>query len=181
MATITTERPRARKLPQDQLRMPDWRAAGWTGIAGGGLFLALELLLLPRTNGIPAGDFVNMVAAIVLGPSALSEPAGGPFYNGVMAMAIHFSISLVYLHLLSIICYRRSLSSSCAIGLGFGIALYLLNFHVFTALFPWFVEARGASSLAANAAFGLFSAWLYKNLERSEPLIGDPSRLSLRP
>lgn len=172
MATIT--KTRARKLTrEDRLRMPDWGAAGWAGIAGGGLFLALELLLLPRTNAIEPWEFIRMVAAIVLGPSALTVLEGQEFFAFVMAMTLHFSLSLVYMHLVSIATYRRTRAQACGFGLLFGIGLYLVNFHAFTGLFPWFVAARGWASLLSNAAFGLFSAWLYKTLETREPLIED--------
>ena len=183
MATITTTRsqPQTRRAPAGRrapaLRMPDWGAAGWAALAAGTLFMVLELGLLPWSKGGNAWVPVRMVAAIVYGshilPPAPYFPFGGQPDTGMfyVAVAMHYSLSLIYLRLLSFAIFKLDRWTSLAAGAVFGLVLYGLNFYVFTHAFPWFVAARGWVSVFANLAFGVVGAALYKFLEREEPLM----------
>jgi hypothetical protein len=159
------------------LRMPDWGAAGWAGLIAGAAFMAYELLLLPAVLGGNAWVPTRMVAAIVFGAQVLppapyfaapTSPSSGVF---LMALALHFSLSLAYARALSLFLYRLSTPRAVAAGAVCGLGLYFLNFHAFTAFFPWFAEARGLVTLAGNVLFGVCAAALYKAFETREPLI----------
>jgi hypothetical protein len=54
------------------------------------------------------------------------------------------------------------------LGLLCGVLLYVVNFHVLTALFPWFTVERDAATHLANALFGGLAAYVYKTLERRD-------------
>lgn len=54
--------------------------------------------------------------------------------------------------------------AAVAIGIGFGLTLYVVNFYGFTALFPWFAMARNWVSIVSHAVFGLAAAWAYEVL-----------------
>lgn len=51
--------------------------------------------------------------------------------------------------------------NALAVGAGYGLALYLVNFYLFTAVFPWFAMARNWVSVFAHIVFGLVAAWVY--------------------
>ena len=61
---------------------------------------------------------------------------------------------------------------SLAIGGGFGLLLYFLNFHVLTPVVPWFAEMRGWSTLIGHLVFGMAAALLYLMLARPPSLRG---------
>ena len=48
----------------------------------------------------------------------------------------------------------------------FGAALYVLNFHGMSSLFPWMTELRGWASLIGHLVFGMTVALTYPALER---------------
>lgn len=75
-------------------------------------------------------------------------PPPGSFDLGIVlvALIVHFILSVVYAVILAWIVHRWSLALLA--GAAFGLLLYLVNFYVFTGIFPWFSNAR-------NWVFGL--------------------------
>lgn len=144
---------------------PHWRAAVWSGVIAGLVFLVLELLLMAFT-GVSIWAPVNMIGAIMLGEEVLS-----PAFNFVAllaALVAHFVLAIVFGLILSYIVYRLEEWAGIAVGAVFGLLLYWINFYGFTAAFPWFAEARGGISLFAHLIFGIVAAWSYKELAKRE-------------
>ena len=52
------------------------------------------------------------------------------------------------------------------IGVVFGSALYLFNFHAMAAFFPWMADLRGWSTFIGHLVFGLTVVLAYPWLER---------------
>ncbi|NIQ57527.1 MAG: hypothetical protein GWN71_30280 [Gammaproteobacteria bacterium] len=105
----------------------------------------------------------------MLGREALPPPATFDFGVFVVALVAHFALSIVYAVILAWIVHRWRLGPALAAGAGYGLLLYLVNFYGFTAVFPWFAEARNAVSVFVHLVFGLVAALAYKALERTEP------------
>lgn len=108
----------------------------------------------------------RMIAAIVLGESALPPPA--TFSAGIVAIAmlVHFALSIVYTLIASLLIYRWSSGAAVSVGLLYGLALYVVNFYGFTEVFPWFAMARNWVSIFAHLVFGVVTAWSYKGLSK---------------
>lgn len=127
------------------------------GLAAG----ALALFLL-QFAGVMIYDespwkLLRMVAALARGPAAL-EPED-EFDAGLVALGalLFFALSVLYaLALAALVAEAPGLAP--AIGIAFGLALYVANFHGFTALFPWFVPYRTADTLLVHALFGFAAA-----------------------
>src|SRR5229473_2501434 len=153
-------------------RMPDWRAAALAGVIAGVVFLVLEVVLMTLMTGASPWASPRMIAAIILGRSALQSPA--TFAVGVMiaALVVHFVLAIVFALILSLIMAPFSFDSSLAmaslVGAVFGLAIYLINFYGMTQFFPWFAEARNWVSVFAHLVFGVLAADTYMRLERKE-------------
>jgi hypothetical protein len=134
------------------------------GLIAGTVFLVLELIMVPAFLGMPAWAPVRMIAAIAMGRDVLPPPA--TFDAGILAVAVlvHFALSLVYAFVFAVIALGRAAGTASLIGAAFGLALYLLNFYVFTAVFPWFVDARNWVSIAAHVVYGLVLGWSHTSL-----------------
>jgi hypothetical protein len=78
------------------------------------------------------------------------------------ATAVHGALSLAYTALLAPLAERGSAGRAAAAGAAFGIALYAINLHALTALFPWFVAARGWITVVAHVAFGIAGALTWR-------------------
>jgi hypothetical protein len=100
----------------------------------------------------------RLAAALVLGPSVLPPPASFDLVVMAVATAVHFALSLAYVALLVPFVDARSLRRTVVVGAAFGLALYVVNLHGFTLLFPWFAPARGWITAAAHVAFGVTGA-----------------------
>src|SRR5689334_9626991 len=100
----------------------------------------------------------RLAAALVMGTSALK--AADTFDARVMIVAavVHFALSIAFATALSPWLARGSTTRAIARGAVFGVALYVLNLHVMTLVFPWFDVSRGAITLAAHVAFGVSAA-----------------------
>ena len=149
-----------------------WRAMIWAGIMAGIVSTLIEILLwLIFTDDFPAILYrdARLTAAMVLGSSVLSPSA--TFDGGVMLIAtlIHFMISITCAVLLALLTARLDTIPAPLVGIGFGVALYVVNLYGFTAIFPWFVQARGWITLIAHGVFGLTAITVYRWLIFSAP------------
>ncbi len=151
-------------VTQSHTRTIDWKAAIWAGVISGAVFMMLEMIMVPVfLDGSPWGP-PRMIAAIVMGEGVLPPPA--TFDAGILmvAMIVHFALSIFYAIILAFIMSRTDLGVALAIGGAFGLALYLINFYGMTAVFPWFAMARNWVSIFAHVMFGVVAAWAYKAL-----------------
>lgn len=155
MATATTT----------QRRGVDWSAAVWAGIIAGAVFLVLEMLMVPVfLDGSPWGP-PRMIAAMVMGGDVLPPPATFDFTILMVAMVVHFILSILFALVLALIVHRWTMGPAVLVGGAYGLALYLVNFYVLTAVFPWFANARNWVSIFAHIVFGAVAAWAYKAIE----------------
>lgn len=134
------------------------------GVAAG-VSATLVQLLLWAVSGDDALALLQrdarLTAALVLGRAVLPPAAGADAVILLAATLVHFALSLLYAALLAPLAGRLSPVPSLLVGAGFGGALYAINLHGFTWLFPWFVESRGWETLAAHLAFGLTVMGVY--------------------
>lgn len=145
-------------------RTLDWRAAAWAGVIAGAVFMMLEMIMVPAFLGGSAWAPPRMMAAIVLGPDVLPPPATFNLGIFVTALVVHFTLSVVFAGVLAWIVDGWSPATAVIVGVVYGLALYMINFYGFTALFPWFAEARNWVSVFTHAVFGLTAGWAYKEL-----------------
>lgn len=159
--------PNAQVRSRFVARAPDWRAAIFAGLAAGAVEELAAMILLPIFAGGGPLGLAHMTAAILLGPEVLPPPTN--FVRVILAaLVIHFLLAVIYAVALAWIIERWSLPSRAALlaGAGFGLALYIVNYHGFTIWFPWFAEARGAVAGLIHILFGILVAWFYVSLAR---------------
>ncbi len=144
----------------------DWKSGVWSGLIAGLVFLALELILVPLLQGGSPWGPPRMIAAIGLGKEVLPPPATFDLGIIFVAMLIHFALAIVYGLILALIIHRLSMGTAIVAGAVFGLALYVINFYGFTALFPWFAMARGGLSIFVHLVFGVVAAWVYKAMQK---------------
>lgn len=141
------------------------KAAVWSGLIAGAVFLMVEMALLALLGQSPWGP-PRMMAAMVLGQDVLPPPATFDIAIVAVAMAVHFPLSVVYGILFAFVGERLSLWPAAIVGGLFGLAIYLANFYGFTAWFPWFEMARGMGSIVGHILFGAVLGFAYKGLAR---------------
>jgi hypothetical protein len=112
----------------------------------------------------------RMIAAMAMGKSVLPPPA--TFELGIMmvAMMIHFVLSILLGVILgwAISRWRMSLVTAVIAGVVFGLLVYFVDFYLMTAIFPWFAMARGGISIFAHAMFGLVLGWTYHAMAKPD-------------
>jgi hypothetical protein len=158
-------------------RKLDLKAAIWTGIIAGAVFMALEMALVMLVMGESPWAPPRMIAAIGMGDGVLPPPATFDPTIFAVAMAIHFVLAIALALVLGWGISRFDLSTVAAVVTGtvFGLAVYVVNFYGFTAVFPWFAMARGPVGIFAHAVFGAVAGGVYHVLEAkfAKPL-GEP-------
>lgn len=140
--------------------------AVWAGIISGLIFMMLEMIMVPMfLDGSPWGP-PRMIAAIILGEGVLPPPATFDFGVFMTAIVLHLILSIIYAILLALFIsgLKTSFWMSILIGAVFGYLLYLVNFYLFTGVFPWFANARNWVSVFAHISFGIAAAWSYVGL-----------------
>ncbi len=147
----------------------DWKAALWSGLISGLIFLVLEMVMVPLFLGGSPWAPPRMIGAIALGQGVLPNPPPPPTFDAgvvAVAMAIHFMLSAVFGVLVAFAVRRLSLGAALAVGAVVGVVLYLVNFYLFTGVFPWFAMARNWVSVFTHISFGVGAAWAYLGLTR---------------
>jgi hypothetical protein len=163
MQTIFNERHAPAMLSQT-----DWKAAAWSGLIAGIVFVIAEMTLVWLVMGMSPWAPPQMMAAMLLGKDVLPPPAEFSMPVMAAAMAVHLPLSIIYGLILGWMVHRLQMGTALLAGAAFGlIAVYFVNFYfIAPALFPWFVEARNWISIAAHVLFGMVAAGAYVALRR---------------
>lgn len=133
-------------------------AAAAGGIAAGIVSTLVQIgLWLLFTDAFPAILWrdARLTAALVLGPGVPTPGTAADWPLMATATLVHFGLSLVYGAVMAVLTRPLAGFRLAAAGALLGLALYAINLHGFTLLFPWFEPARGWITVAAHLAFGV--------------------------
>lgn len=140
------------------LAVPGSRVSGkavvWAGLVSGVVFLGFEMIMMPVLMGASPWAPLRMIAAITQGASVLTPIDTFDIGAALAAGVVHFALSLAYALLFAFIGKGHSIATDASVGAVFGLALYLVNFHLLVAFFPWFAELRGWASMAGHLVYG---------------------------
>ena len=142
------------------------KAALWAAIIAGAVFMMLEMVMVPVFMGGSPWGPPRMIAAIGMGKGVLPPPA--TFDAGIMmvAMLIHFVLSVILAFLFAFIARGRTVGMVTMIGAAFGLVVYLVNFYGMTAVFPWFAMGRGWIGIFAHVMYGAVRGLVYASIAR---------------
>lgn len=146
----------------------DWRAAFWAGIIAGAVFMLAQMVLLALVIGGSPWVVLRRVAAIVLGESVLPPPATFDLTIFLVALLLHFFLSVIYALILAFIIHRWGLIVGIVGGALFGLALYVVNYFTFSIFFPWFFPVRSWIDVFSHVLFGAVAGGVYEALEVEE-------------
>ncbi|HSV36943.1 MAG TPA: hypothetical protein VLI46_15380 [Ramlibacter sp.] len=153
-------------------RATDWTAAAVSGFAAGAVLMVLDLAWSTLFN--PEGPWrtSHMIAPIFTGQGSIPT-SGFHFSLGVVtiALATHYVLGIIFGLVIAALLVQFKLDSSPGMamvaGASMGLALYLINFELLVAFFPWLVAMRGVATIAAHVVFGIVAALLYCRLKRT--------------
>ena len=144
----------------------NWSAAIWASVIAGLVFAVLETILAPVARGASPWMPYHFIAAIGLGPSALTPLDTFDLKIVGVAVAIHMALAVLYGVILALIIERMDTAWAIVVGGIYGLALYFINFYGFTRVFPWWADARGAVSIITHIVQSGLMAWIYKAMDR---------------
>ncbi|AKU13270.1 hypothetical protein AzCIB_3377 [Azoarcus sp. CIB] len=161
---------------------PSALAAACAGIIAGTVATFAQMLLW-WLDGTPVIDTLlrdaRLTAAIVMGAGVLGQ---GPVWRwDVMACAtaVHFALSYIYALIAWPLARTLNVPSSISLGAVYGAAIYVINLHGFTHVFPWFDVSRGWVTILAHLVFGaaLFASCAFLAQQMPHPhRSGSPNR-----
>lgn len=154
----------------------DVKAVLIAGIVAAIAFLAIELALMP-IMGFDVSRPLRTMAAILVGSRVLAPAVAFTVGILVAALLVHVALSLFYTFLLGLFIRGHSMEFSVVVGVIFGFALYVMNFHVFSSIYPWVAEARSWVTVLAHLVFGAVAAGVYI---RAELPVGEEDQLERR-
>lgn len=132
------------------------------GLVAGVIATLVQVVLwVAFTDAFPAVLWrdAHLAAALVAGPSVLESQATRDLRVVLLAGVVHFTLSIAFAASLALFVRHRPTLQALVLGSAFGAALYAVNLHVATYVFPWFDVARGPITLAAHVAFGATAAF----------------------
>lgn len=154
-------------------RAMDWVAAAVSGFAAGAVLMVLDLVWSAIFNPDGPWRTSHMIAPIFNGATDSLQAADYPFSVSVVSIALltHYMLGIVFGLVLAAILAQLRLDTeplkALVTGAFLGLLLYVLNFEVLTAFFPWLAGLRGTATLAAHLVFGCVAAVLYWRLKRT--------------
>lgn len=141
----------------------DWSAAVWAGVVAGIVFLVMEMMLAPLFGGAPSmWAPPRMIAAIAMGEGVLPPPADFALGPVMVAMLIHFTLSIAFGIVTAFIVRSMSMGAAIGVGIVLALLLYVVVFYLMTPVWPWFANGRGWVAIVAHIAFGAVVAWWYR-------------------
>jgi len=146
-------------------QLVDWRAAFYAGFIAGLFFLILNWAVTPLVIGGNLWVMVRLFASPILGQTVLAPPATFDLVTLIVALVVHFSLSILYAMLIAYIIHRGGLIAGVIGGALLGLALYAINFYSFTFFFPWFFAMRNSIFLLTHLLFGALAGGIYETLE----------------
>lgn len=141
------------------------KAGALAGLIAGAVFMMMEMGLVAMAGGSPWGP-PRMIAAIVMGEGVLPPPATFDLLILMVAMTVHFTLSIVIGVGFALVARRFGLVMAVVAGAVVGLGLYVVNFYGFTAIFPWFAMARNMISIVSHIAFGAVLGLSYRMLAK---------------
>lgn len=96
----------------------------------------------------------RLTAAVAMGPAVLNQDRGWRWDVLAWAAAIHFCLSAIYALIAWPIARAMTVSAALSLGCLYGTAIYVINLHGFTHIFPWFDISRGWVTILAHLVFG---------------------------
>jgi hypothetical protein len=143
------------------------------GLAAGIIFIAFEVMATEMLIGMASAMVpIRMIAAIVVGPRALS--AGYSLTLAiVIGLTLHLLLSITYTAILAVIVSwvnaitdHELLSNALGdafTGVFFGIALYMLNYYVISPMAGWSWFREGGNVVVqflSHGLFGFVAGWM---------------------
>jgi hypothetical protein len=140
-------------------------------LAAGGLFGVLEIVASWIAHAQPLAP-VRAAASLLLRERAYQS--GYLAFALILGVAVHFSLALLYGYAFGLmstearLATRVNLAREAAIGFGFGLLLWFINFVVIArGLYPWLFASNQLNQAALHGlAFGLPLSWLFARKER---------------
>jgi hypothetical protein len=139
-----------------------WSGVFWSGLIAGVAFMMLEMLMVWAFMGQSPWGPPRMIAAMAMGQGVLPPPATFDFGVFMAAMFIHFALSWLLAAVFAWAFGGLDTGKAVLVGAVFGLVVYFVNFYGFTAIWPWFAQARNWVSILSHIAFGVVLAWTYK-------------------
>lgn len=157
-------------VPHTEVLHINWRAVVYSGLIAGAAFVIAEMVLVALFQGESPWTPVRMIAAILLGPDVLPPPATFDGGIAIVALVVHFALSIIYAAILAWIVRivpmeTLSTPQAASIGAIFALAIFLVNFYpIAAAAFPWFAEGRDWVTVVSHLLFGAVLGWSYLRL-----------------
>lgn len=149
--------------PPEGVRFP-WGAVIYAGIISSIVFQVLEAVLIPLFGGGSPWGPARMIAAMVMGRSVLPPPATFDLGIALVALVVDIVLAIIYVFVLSWFIRFWRLRPALLAAVVFGVALFVLNFYGFTAMFPWFVMGRNLVTLFTHVVFSVTAVLAFKKL-----------------
>lgn len=142
------------------------KAALWAALLAGAVFMMLEMIMVAVFMGESPWGPPRMIAAIGMGKGVLPPPATFDASIMMVAMLIHFGLSVILAFLFAFIARGRTVAMATMMGAAFGLVVYLVNFYGMTAVFPWFAMGRGWIGMFAHVMYGTVLGLVYASIAR---------------
>lgn len=135
-------------------------------IIAGLIYLASLIILMPIVYSDSVWTPFRMIGAVILGQGALTPQGTFDPLVTAAAIVVVLAASVIYGYLGMAVLRPYHPLTALVGGAAFGLLLYLFNFYVLSAIFPWFADFRGWVVLLGHLIFGVVLGAAYLSIKR---------------
>jgi hypothetical protein len=148
------------RLGDDQKpkRRVRWASAGLAGFVVGIIFLVFVRGLPWFSSGV--------ISPGVMGRQMPNTSPDDGVGLALGAALLHVIVSIAYTLVLAPLIHRLNLKPAIACGAAVGFGLYLLNYLIFTRIYPQYAGQQEIGPIFTHVIFGMAAAAAYKGLAK---------------
>jgi hypothetical protein len=138
----------------------DYKSVFWAGVISGLIFLIIEMIFEPIFAGINGWLAMRQYGGILAGAPYLVPST---FNIGLLFLAIGFvSLMSVLYTAFGVALVRPTTPVNAAIGGAvLGMAFYIVNYYMWSGLFPWFANFRNWVTAINHVIVGIVAGLIY--------------------
>jgi hypothetical protein len=164
----TISSPDAHRLTQAQRperkRITRWGKGAIAGLIAGALSITVEMALMKASGRGNVWAPMRLSASITMGSWAAADSTPFTFDIFFLGIMMHAVLSILCAVVLGMLIHKLKPPTATMVGAGFGLLIYLFEFHGLTILYPWVALWRNWIFVVGQLIFGISAAWIYIHL-----------------
>ncbi|HEX2619864.1 MAG TPA: hypothetical protein VHL11_06950 [Phototrophicaceae bacterium] len=158
---------------QDLQKHMTWKAIPFAGLAGGTVFLLVNLVLTPLLLQLDSLLILRYFASLVMGSAVLTDTTSTT--AALVGVLVNYALSIVFALVIALVIHRWGLLVGIIGGAILGLCIYAIDLYTMTRFFEWFFAINSPVLLISHVLYGAVVGAVYESFDHYDvPVRGGP-------